>query len=104
MFFDSGTRTQVNNTAANVTEQLLMDVVTAPNGTRYAAFATVPNFTVTESGYEIPAPPTVTLRAFDANGVPTGGEIVLTLPPSLYVGGEVDYPQVVALSNGNFGM
>ncbi len=104
MFFDSGARTQVNNTAANVTEQLLMDVVTAPNGTRYAAFATVPNFTVTAQGYNIPPTSTITLRTLDANGNPSGNEIVLTLPATGFSGGNISYPQVVALSNGNFGV
>ncbi len=102
MFFDSGTRTQVNNTAANVTEQLLMDVVTAPNGTRYAAFATVPSFTVTAEGYEIPPTSTIRLRAFDASGNPSGNEIVLTMPASGFAGGTLYYPQVVALSDGGF--
>ncbi len=104
MFFDSGTRTQVNSTAANVTEQLLIDVVTAPNGTRYAAFATVPSFTVTSEGYEIPPTATIRLRTLDANGNPSGAEITLTLPATGFSGGNISYPQVVALSSGGFGV
>ncbi|MCU0883704.1 MAG: hypothetical protein MUC44_01960, partial [Beijerinckiaceae bacterium] len=103
MFFDSGARTQVNVTAV-ANEQLLMDVVTAPNGTRYAAFATVPGFTVTPLGYDIPPTAAITLRAFDASGVPSGAEITLNLPASGFVGGVISYPRVVALDNGGFAL
>jgi Ca2+-binding RTX toxin-like protein len=92
MFVDFGSQTQVNVT--NSQQEIQFAIVSGVSGV-FSAYISVPSFET--------SPTSAILRALDANGAPTGTEVLFALPASGFgAAGSIELNAILNLSNGNY--